>query len=197
MHQPYDRIADLLAPHYLERSHELDLSRFSRYLGTGACVLDAGCGVGRDVADLRHLGFRAVGLDESPRMISIASHQFGDHFAVGNLLRPPFRPGSFQGIWSMSVLSLLDEHAKRAALQIFARLLVVNGLLFFAVWDGEGKYVTNEIVEEVPRTHFLISPSKWTGLLTQCGFRPIETIVENVNPERPPAFKVWATKAGG
>jgi len=197
MHRPYDRIAHLLAPHYLNRSHQVDLLRFARYLHTGNSVLDAGCGAGRDVADLRALGFRVVGLDHSPKMISIASRQFGGHFAVGDLLAPPFRGASFHGIWSMSVLSLLDHRAKGAAIKALADLLKDNGLLFFAVWHGQGPYVTNEIVEDVPRTHFLLPPSRWTQLLAKCRLSVINTIIEEVAVERPPAFKVWARKAPG
>lgn len=191
---PYDRIAHRLAPHYARRSHEADIDRLAWYIPPGSRVLDAGCGVGRDVADMRARGFAAVGFDASPKMVSIARREFGGKFVVGDILWPPFAPESFDGIWAMSVLSLFDDLLKQKAIEALAELVRLDGLLFLAVWHGEGRYVTNEIAEDVPRTHFLVAPSRWIDMVSGAGFQLIQCLTEPVTQDRPPALKLWARK---
>jgi SAM-dependent methyltransferase len=78
----------------------------------GKVLLDAGCGNGSLTAGLSTLGMVAVGLDLNDRLgdANRYKHQFaGDcaddvHFVQGNLVKPPFKPRTFDLIYSSGVI---------------------------------------------------------------------------------------------
>ena len=61
---------------YHEATFHIDPASFLRPLAVrlppGALILDVGCGSGRDLRWLRHRGFRAIGLERSPGLASLA-----------------------------------------------------------------------------------------------------------------------------
>src|SRR5580658_5642242 len=74
------------------------LDRFLNILPKGAHVLDLGCGPGHHVAYMNSLGFRAIGVDQSPEMINVARQLFPTmRFDVGNWLDADFEPAGFDG----------------------------------------------------------------------------------------------------
>ena len=54
-----------------------DLLGFLHRLGTGASILELGCGSGLDAAEMERLGFSVVPTDGSPSMAAIASERLG------------------------------------------------------------------------------------------------------------------------
>ena len=74
---------------------------------TGKTVVDFGCGPGRFLDVVRRKGGIAVGIDLS-QAVDAARTNFGDDPDVlivqGDLLRPPFREGAFDGGFSIGVL---------------------------------------------------------------------------------------------
>ncbi len=73
----------------------------------GKLGLDAGCGAGRYMDLLARAGAEIVGLDLS-LAIEVAKQNLGHlpncHFIQGNLLHPPFLPGTFDFAYSIGVL---------------------------------------------------------------------------------------------
>src|SRR5262245_61479549 len=116
----------------------LDLSAAER-------VLDVGCGSGavtRDIA--RRVGDRglAVGLDPSPALLAVArglaeEAGLGDHveFHEGNVLRLPFRNGSFDAVVCATVLSHVPDG--EAAIPELARVLRPGGRLGVFDFDAD------------------------------------------------------------
>ena len=73
----------------------------------GKWVLDAGCGHGMYVSFLAELGANVVGLDVTGAVEPVYRRVRGvpgAHCVQGDVLRPPFRPGAFDVVFSNGVL---------------------------------------------------------------------------------------------
>jgi SAM-dependent methyltransferase len=73
----------------------------------GKLVLDAGCGMGRYLNVAKAYGCELVGMDFSrsvERAAAMASSCPTMHIVQGDLMAPPFRPGTFNFIYSIGVL---------------------------------------------------------------------------------------------
>ena len=105
----------------------------------GMTVLDGGCGMGRYlriVADAAPS--RLVGLDLSGAVIAareLTRDLTGVQVVQGDLLRPPFAPGSFDRIYSLGVLDHTPD--PRAAFLVLARLLKPGGRIVIWVYPKE------------------------------------------------------------
>ena len=96
-------------------------------------VLDLGTGTGRMLQLLAPGAERAVGLDASHAMLSLARANLARaglmsvELRQGDIYAPPFRPGSFDLVIVHQVLHYLDDPA--AAMRAAARLLAPGGRL--------------------------------------------------------------------
>jgi ubiquinone/menaquinone biosynthesis C-methylase UbiE len=88
-------------------------------LPPGARVADIGCGSGAFTTLLAERGYRATGLDISPKLIALARRKFPDiEFIEGDAEKLPFDDGSFDGV----LLSGLIHHfpdQRRLAAEVF------------------------------------------------------------------------------
>src|SRR3954470_5095588 len=105
----------------------------------GAAVLDAGCGMGRYLRIAAEGNPRLlVGLDLSEAVraakdVTAGASHVG--FTRGDLLRPPFGPGSFDHIYSLGVLDHTPD--PRAAFLALAKLLRPGGRIVVWVYPKE------------------------------------------------------------
>jgi SAM-dependent methyltransferase len=117
----------------------------------GTRVLDAGCGMGRYLRVAAAMGARVVGLDLSEavraaRDLTIDLPEVA--LMRGDLLRPPFLPGTFDHIYALGVLDHTpDPHAAFLAL---ARLLKPGGQI--AVWVYSRERPLLERIINIQRT---------------------------------------------
>jgi SAM-dependent methyltransferase len=119
----------------------------------GALVLDAGCGMGRYAKVAAEAGARVVGLDLSQAVIAardLTSDLTNVCLTRGDLLRPPFSPGTFDHIYSLGVLDHTPD--PRAAFLSVARLLKPGGRIAIWVYPRE-----RPILESVVRVHRAVS----------------------------------------
>lgn len=158
---------------YIGDTGHLDLSalytRFLSHLPTPACILDAGCGSGRDALAFQRLGHNVVASDASSAMAQHASSVLDQEVLHLRHEEIAFED-EFDGIWSNA--SLL--HVLRADLPtVFGRLrraLVPGGVLFTSFKLGEGeafrseRIFTNqtadslgELIASVPDLHLIES----------------------------------------
>lgn len=72
------------------------------YIHTDSNILDMACGNGRHSIELAKRGHRVYGLDYTFGLLSIANEQnCPAQFINGNMLKLPFRSGSFEAVLSM------------------------------------------------------------------------------------------------
>lgn len=111
-------------------------------LGT---VLDAGCGFGQWSAALSTLNKRVVGLDYDRLRVNAANQIIkftgltNVSFASGSVEDLPFAGGSFDGVFSYSVIYHTDY---RRTLREYSRSLRHGGILYFCT-NGLGWYLHN------------------------------------------------------
>jgi SAM-dependent methyltransferase len=101
--------------------------------GAGARLLDAGCGTGGLVRDLR-AAFPAttvVGLDFSPRACQLARARTGAEIVEGSVTELPFADASFDAVVSADVVCQVDDGAR--ALREFARVVRPGGVVLVNV----------------------------------------------------------------
>lgn len=160
------------------------LARFLRLLPSGACVLDWGCGSGRDSLALLAAGYDVTAVDLSPAMCSAAAaltglpvrnESFSDLDGVG----------LYDGIWASASLLHVPSADLPAVLHRAATALKPTGTLYCSF-----KYGTGEL-ERNGRFFNDMTEEKFGSLL---GFVPslrlFETwVTDDVRPER--AGELW------
>ena len=113
-----------------------DVRRFADLASRGDLVLDAGCGPATDLRLLRDVGVHPVGLDLSAGALAEARMLLPRHPMVrAPLHAPPFRAGSFRGLWLSSALTHLPRADWR---DTFATLLslVEHGPVYLSALRG-------------------------------------------------------------
>jgi SAM-dependent methyltransferase/diadenosine tetraphosphate (Ap4A) HIT family hydrolase len=99
-------------------------------------ILDAGCGPGRDVAQMLEAGRFAVGIDISIGMIEEARRRCPDGlFRKMDMSRLAYPPDVFSGIWSCASLVHVSPDQLKLTLGEFHRALKPDGILFLAVQE--------------------------------------------------------------
>ncbi|MBA4135734.1 MAG: class I SAM-dependent methyltransferase [Opitutus sp.] len=122
--------------------------RIAHFLGRGglapgqpARVLDAGCGTGGLIKDLRSAfpAAEVLGLDFSPRACELARIRTGAEIVQGSITELPFPDASFDAVVSADVVCQVEDGAR--ALREFARVVrpggtvVVNVPAFRWLWS--------------------------------------------------------------
>jgi ubiquinone/menaquinone biosynthesis C-methylase UbiE len=118
----------------------------------GRLTLDIGCGEGRVARDLRDLGHRAVGVDQSASMIAAAreADPEGD-YVEADAAELPFEDGSADLV--ISFMSLMDMDDMAGAVREMGRVLEPGGLLVAAVVhpiNSAGEFVPRQGVDDAP-----------------------------------------------
>jgi len=107
----------------------------------GKLVLDAGCGMGRYALAALALGAEVVAVDLSEslaRLIGAAQAEPRLHVVQGDLLRPPFKKGTFDLVYSHGVLHHTSD-AHKAFLAV-AGLVKPEGLLSVWLYGKAGRF---------------------------------------------------------
>ncbi|MEO8182857.1 MAG: class I SAM-dependent methyltransferase [Deltaproteobacteria bacterium] len=131
---------DEQAQAFLTRTLPLDLSHvrrpFVERLPSGARVLDAGCGSGRDAKAFLEAGFQVTAFDASREMARAASELTGLHVTQCAFLE--FRsPELFDGIWACASLLHVPRAELRSTLEHLIALLRPGALLYASFKLGE------------------------------------------------------------
>ncbi|MFI5695112.1 class I SAM-dependent methyltransferase [Kribbella sp. NPDC051586] len=169
----------------------------------GRRILDAGCGSGPIVADLKERGASVAGFDASPAMIRLARERLGDDadLKVANLALPlPYDNEAFDDALAVLVLHYLEDWSGpltelRRVLRPGGRLVVVvNHPVITPVLDPEVDYFAT-----VPKTEeydfdgvsatltiWYRSLSAMSESFTAAGFRISAISEPPVSPDTPP-----------
>ncbi len=101
------------------------------HISPQGCILDIGCGTGANLALLKFLGYRPLGIDLSVSGLQFASRRedIKGRLCCASAETLPFVSGRFDGIISLDVLNLLSEKQEEAALLEIKRVLRRGGAL--------------------------------------------------------------------
>jgi SAM-dependent methyltransferase len=126
-----------------EQFGQIDIYVFDQILrgniDDGMCVVDAGCGYGRNLVHLLRQGCKVFAIDQNAEGVEhvrrlSASLETGlpaDNFQVGSVERMPFEDGCADVVISSAVLHFArDEEQFRAMLKEMWRMLKPGGLFF-------------------------------------------------------------------
>ena len=147
----YDANADTYSEHIDDfPSHDL-LDRFTKEVGQGGNVIDAGCGPGRDTQLLHERGLHVTGLDITPGLLKVAQERHPElTFVEGNFLNLPNKNNTLDGIWAhASLLHLETIRQVKRALKEFHRTLKPNGVLHIFVKQQIGNEKTSVVSDKV------------------------------------------------
>lgn len=143
----------------------------------GNTAVDVGCGTGRAVAEMRERGLRAVGVDISQQMISVAQKRFpeGD-FRVAAAASLPFADGSLDLYRSERLYQYL-AHPEEALFEA-RRVLVPGGRIVLMDPDGDMWAIDADDLKKTRALILALSDSvanRWIGrryhkLLLDAGF---------------------------
>lgn len=124
----------------------------------GKTIVDFGCGPGRFLDVVRRKGGLAVGIDLSAA-VDAARRNFRDDPDVlivqGDLLKPPFRPGAFDGGFSIGVLHHTPE--PETGLAALARAVRDGGWVSCCVYPT-GDFYDFASVRRLRKLHLALRP---------------------------------------
>src|SRR6266851_6268658 len=126
---------------YAERYLTADLSVYrNEFLGAlpsaNGRALDGGCGPGRDCREFHEAGLSVVGIDRSIELLKVAQPRAPVPLIAGDLLRLPFRPRSFDGVWLCSSLVHMPSAYVAKILASVYELLRRRGIVFASIMYG-------------------------------------------------------------
>src|SRR6266513_4303159 len=103
------------------------------------CILDLGCGPGRDLGYFRSLGHEAVGLDGSRQFVAMARAHSGCEVLHQDLLSMQLPEGRFDGIFANASLFHVPSQELRRVLLDLSKALKPRGVLFSSNPGGTTK----------------------------------------------------------
>jgi SAM-dependent methyltransferase len=137
---PIDPVVDFMVAHTNGILYQSVKGRLPRYPipdlrlppGDGKVLLDVGCSWGRWCVAAARKGYSVVGLDPSLGAIKAArrvSQQLGApaRFVVGDAMRLPFAPETFDVVFSYSVLQHFGKESARLAVKGIRRVVKTGG----------------------------------------------------------------------
>jgi ubiquinone/menaquinone biosynthesis C-methylase UbiE len=140
-------------------------------LQPGQRVLDAGCGLGRDVADLAQIvgsTGRVVGIDASQTMItraqsSLAVQDLGVDFLVGDARRLPFEVSTFDACRAGSLLICLPD--PEAALAELVRVVRPGGRVVVLDSDNDTLFIDSPYAEVTRTVVHSLTDGEYNGAI--------------------------------
>ena len=127
-------------------------NRFTKKLVHGACILDFGCGSGRDSRDFLDKGYSVIATDGSEELCKLASRYLG--IQVQQMYFQDLNEKSkFDGIWACSSILHLPKEELKPVLIKMMDALTENGIIYTSFKYGEfegdrnGRYFTDFTIE--------------------------------------------------
>jgi len=113
---------------------------FTRHLTSGARVLDAGCGSGRDAKAFLEMGYQVEAFDASPAMVELAREHTGLPVQLMTFADVDWKE-KFDGIWCCASLLHVPAVELPGVMRRLADALKPGGVWYvsFKYGDGDGE----------------------------------------------------------
>jgi len=145
--------------------------QFLAHLGPNPRVLDAGCGVGRDMAWMEARGAQVTGIDLSGGMLDLAGKTVHGPLLRMDMCRLALPTGQFDGVWCCASLLHVPKARAAEALAEMRRVLVPGGVLYLGIQEGEGEtWESGGPFGAVERLFARYAPDEAEALLLGIGF---------------------------
>lgn len=135
------------AGEFYENTVDIDmhdyLDRFTAQLPDGGCILDLGCGSGRDSAYFISQGFDVTAMDGSEEMCNLASIHIGQEVLQLNFSEMDFEE-VFDGVWANASLLHVPRSEMEDILTKVIRSLKKSGFLYMSFHYGEEEEEKND-----------------------------------------------------
>lgn len=145
------------AEQYVQGTLSVDFTvtqeRFLSKLSVGTCILDFGCGSGRDTKYFLDKGYQVDATDGSAELCKLASECTG--ICVKQMLFEELDEcEKYDGIWACSSILHLDKRALKDVLKKMAAALKANGVVYtsFKYGDFEGERNSRYFTDFTPET---------------------------------------------
>jgi len=174
----YDKIAKLYGDYKSEKLLQYQLNKFISLL-PGKRILDAGCGTGRDVEYFIEEGIDATGVDISKGMLEEAKKRVPEgNFQHMDFTKTGFPKNNFHGIWCMASIADIPREDAVKVLKEFNRLLVREGIVYFAVKRGQGQEIIKKRkYNDLPRMYVYYDKIELEDMLRENGFEILHSII--------------------
>lgn len=178
-------LSELIIGHYETHARSWDSDRrngawvdkpwhdlFIAKLGTGARILDLGCGSGRPVAQhLAEQGLRVTGIDTSRTMISLSRDRLPDHTWIVADMRGLALGRHFDGILAWDSFFHLNPNDQRRMFAVFSDHASAGAWLMFNTGPQHGEVIGEYCGESL--YHASLSPAEYRALAAASGFEVI------------------------
>lgn len=130
------------AGEYYHSTVDIDMQeywdRFVSLLPDGGCILDLGCGSGRDSAYFISQGFDVTAIDGSEKMCHLASVHIGQEVLHLKFSEIDFDE-VFDGVWANASLLHVPRNEMEEILSKVIRSLKKDGVLYMSFHYGDGE----------------------------------------------------------
>jgi SAM-dependent methyltransferase len=154
------------------------LDRFRAVVGTGAPLLDIGCGSGEPIAGyLIAAGHSVTGVDSSATMIELCRERFPAQSWLVADMRKLDLGRRFGGILAWDSFFHLAPDDQRAMFPLFARHAAEGAALMFTSGPRAGEAIGS--YHDEPLYHASLDPEEYTALLQVNGFGVVAHVAED------------------
>ena len=116
---------------------------FLKYVKPEGCILDAGCGSGRDSKVFRELGYRVAAFDASEEICKLASEYLGQE-VVCRRFEDVTETDCYDGIWASASLLHVSKKELPEVMKRLHRALKQDGILYASFKYGDGERMRGE-----------------------------------------------------
>lgn len=167
----YEKNAAELSARYESVSLDSFHQTLTGYFDPGSCLLDVGCGSGRDAARAIASGFDVAAIDASLKLLSEARKLHpeldGRLFQLTLPCQLPFADKTFTGFYSVACLMHLHSDDLRSVLGEIRRVVRFGGLVSVPACRPD---VNSSGLDDKGRIFNMMPVSEWLRLFAASGF---------------------------
>ncbi|MGM0642477.1 MAG: class I SAM-dependent methyltransferase [Thermodesulfobacteriota bacterium] len=164
----YDKNHEAYAKSTFSADPSVFLEPFVSVIPPGACILDAGCGSGRDLLWLKNKGFRMTGFEKSAKLAKLACNNSGCPVIKGDFEEFDFSDYSFDAVIAVGSFVHIPRDRLFPVIRNISRGLADKGFFYISVKQGHGVET-----DDAGRTFFLWQNREIRALLESLCFHVI------------------------